>query len=217
MKTLCLIALIAVTAGTAVRAQLNTNATPELLLLTHIYADGADFDGNVHTVIYRGNVCVSNADLKLTCLLLVADLPESGGHLNHVVAETNVVMNATDSKGQPVHVTSEKAVYNYSLQNGVTNETVTLTGSPRPQVVDARGLQSADVIVWDRANNSYHFSGNYYFGPNTNNVPAATNAPAANTNKLTATKIDLLPGTDTNYPPGSLDRAFPGGSGGRGF
>ena len=30
-----------------------------------------------------------------------------------------------------MHATGDKAVYDYSVQNGVTNETVTLTGNPQ--------------------------------------------------------------------------------------
>ena len=77
--------------------------------------------------------------MKLTCALLVADLPQSGGRLNHIVAETNVVIDAKDDEGQPIHATSDKTVYDYNVQNGVTNETVTLTGNPQPQVKTYQG------------------------------------------------------------------------------
>lgn len=210
MKTLCLIALIAATAGTAARAEPDTNAAPQLMRLTDIYADSAFFDGNARTATYRGHVRVINPDLKLSCGRLIADLPQSGGHLDHVVAETNVVIDAKDPKGEPVHVTASKAVYDYSVHNGVTNETVTLTGNPQPRVVDAQGIQSADVIVWNCASNSYSFSGNYHLAPNTNSALPETTAPAT-TNELTPTKLQLPPGADTNYPPGSLDLVPPSG------
>jgi hypothetical protein len=118
--------------------------------------------------------------MKLTCALLIADLPPSGGRVNHIVAETNVVMDAVDSKGQPVHATSAKAVYDFQVKDAVTNETVTLTGNPQPQVEIAQGTNTADVIVWDRANNGFHFSGNYHFSPNLNAAPANTNSPPKN-------------------------------------
>ena len=230
MKTLCLIALIAVTAGTAARAASSTNAPPQMRL-TDIYSDGSYYDGKTQKVTYHDNVRVIGSDMRLSCELLVADSPQSGGRLSHVVAETNVVFDATnvvvDSKnpiGRTVHVTGQKAVYDYSVQNGVTNEMITITGVPQPQAIIYQGAHietnTADVITWDRANNVLRFSGNQrlqIFTEELDTAPANTNAPAATTNKLTATKIDLLPGTDTNYPPGSLDRAFPGGSGGRGF
>ncbi len=219
MKTFCLIGLMAVTAGTAMRAQPDTNAAPQLLRVTDIHADSADIDGNGHTIIYHGNVRVIASDMKLTCALLTANLPPSGGRISHIVAETNVVIDAMDSKGQTLHATGDKAVYNYDAQNGVTNETVTLTGNPQPRVEDAQGTQTADVIVWDRANNGFHFTGNFHFEPKVNDAPAGTNAPPATTNEMTGAKINLPPGADTNYPPGTLDLVRPrGGSrGGPGF
>jgi lipopolysaccharide export system protein LptA len=212
MKTFCLIGLMAATAGTAVRAQPDTNAAPQLLRVTDIYSDSAYIDGNGHTVTYHDNVRVIASDMKLTCALLTANLPASGGRISHIVAETNVVIDVTDSKGQTTHATSDKAVYNYDVQNGVTNETVILTafaGNPQPRVEDAQGIQTADVITWDRANNGFRLSGNYHAEPKPSIAPAGTNAPPATTNALTGAKINLPPGADTNYPPGSLDLARP--------
>ena len=209
MKTLCLIATMAVTAGLVARAQSNTNNTPPSLRVTDIYSDSADFDGNEHTVTHRGNVRVIAPDLKLTCALLTADLPQSGGRLSHVVAETNVVLDAKDSKGQPIHATGDRAVYIYNVENGVTNDTVTLTaltGNPQPQVENAQGTIAADVIVWDRAGNIYHCFGNYHMVPHQGvGVATNTNSPPATTNESVAQKINLPPGADTNFPPGKLD------------
>jgi len=144
--------------------------------------------------------------MKLTCALLIADLPQSGGHVSHIVAETNVVIDAMDSKGQTMHATSDKAVYIYNVQDGVTNETVTLTGNPQPQVENAQGTMVADVIVWDRANNGYRFTGNYHMISHQSfGVAPETNSPPATTNELAAPKANLPPGADTNFPPGKLD------------
>jgi len=52
VKTFCLIALMAATAGPAARAQSGTNAAPPPPRVTHIDSDSADFDGNGHTVTY---------------------------------------------------------------------------------------------------------------------------------------------------------------------
>jgi len=211
MKTFCLIAVMAVAAGLAARAQSNTNAAPPLLRITDIYSDSADFDWLGHTATSRGNVRVIALDMNLTCMLLIADLPQSGGRLSHVVAETNVVLDAKDSKGQPIHATGDRAVYIYNVENGVTNETVTLTGNPQPQVIAYQGTfvstNRADIIIWDRANKGFHSTGNIHstYGP----VSAGTNALAVVTNELTATKINLPPGADTNFPPGKLDLVPP--------
>jgi lipopolysaccharide export system protein LptA len=210
VKTFCLIALMAATAGPAARAQSGTNAAPPPPRVTHIDSDSADFDGNGHTVTYCGHVHVSDPAMNLTCARLVADLPEAGGRPSRIVAETNVVIDSTDSKGQTTHVTGDQAVYIYNVQNGVTNETVTLTGNPQPQVKNAQGTMAADVITWDRANNGYRFTGNYHMVSDQNfSVMTDTNLPPANTNNLTTPKINSPPGADTNFPPGKLDLVAP--------
>jgi hypothetical protein len=84
------------------------------------------------------------------------------------------------------------------VQNGVTNETVTLTGNPQPQVKNAQGTMAADVITWDRENNGYRFIGNYHMVSDQNfSVMTDTNLPPANTNNLAA--------PNTNFPPGTID------------
>jgi hypothetical protein len=231
MRILCFIALVAATAAMAAHAGSNTNATRRLSL-TDIYSDDGYYAGKANTVTYRDNVRLIGPDMKLTCALLIADIPQSGGRLSHVVAQTNVVFDATnvvvdakDPKGRTVRVTSQKAVYDYSVQNGVTNETITLTGDPQPQALiyleTEIATNSADVIIWNRANDSLHFQGNQHLQMPIGKpglAPSGTNPPAA-TNESTAAKMQLPPEADTNFPPGSLDVVppqRPGGPGGRG-
>ena len=82
-------------------------------------------------MIYRDHVRVDSPDMKLRCEWLAADLPQAGGRVTNIVAETNVVIDATDDKGQKMHATGDKTVYVFAIQNGVTNETVTLTGNAK--------------------------------------------------------------------------------------
>jgi lipopolysaccharide export system protein LptA len=181
--------VIAVLGGLMVHAQTNPPGTPPAPRApTLIHADSADFDLNGHQGIYRGHVRVDDPQMKLTCAQLTSDLPESGGRPTHIVAETNVVIDFTDDKGQTNHATGDKAVYIYNVQNGVTNETVTLTGHPPPQVENAQGTQAGDVIVWNRANNKIHFD-NYHMisHQNLNGATADTNSPPAKTNFPTGT------------------------------
>jgi lipopolysaccharide export system protein LptA len=148
--------VFAVLGGLMVHAQTNTPGTqPTPRGPTRISSKSGDFDLAGHEATYRGHVRVDDPQMKLTCERLVADMPEAGEHPNHIVAETNVVIDFTDEKGQTNHVTGDKAVYLYSEQGGLTNETVTLTGNP--QMENAQGLQAGDVIVWDRVNNKIHF------------------------------------------------------------
>lgn len=157
-------------------------------------AGPADFDLSRHRVIYHDHVRVDDPAMKLTCERLTADLPDSGGRMTNIVAETNVVIDFTDDKGQTNHVTGEKAVYAYDVQNGVTNETVTLTG--QPELDNAQGKATGDVIVWNRTSNHLNISNpKMVFRQNLNGAAAGTNSPPA-TNR---------PAADTNFPPGKLD------------
>ena len=203
---------MAVTAGMTARAQSNTNAASQSPRVTHIDSASGFFDGNGHKAVYCGNVRVSDPDMKLACEWLVADLPQSGGHVSHIVAETNVVIDATDSKGRPVHATGEKAVWVYSVENGVTNETITLTGNPQavPQVIYFEGstvyTNAGDEIVWNPAKNSIRVIGFHATMQNANSATKTNTPPAINSS-----------GDDTNYPPGMLDLPPRGGRGGGGF
>jgi lipopolysaccharide transport protein LptA len=179
----------ALVAQTNTNAQLSVTATnkPETAprAPTRIDSDRVDFDTTARRAVYQGHVRVDDPQMKLTCAYLIADLPV-GGHVNHIVAETNVVIDFTDDKGQTNHATSDKAVYDYGVQNGVTNETVTLTG--HPEVENAQGTLTGEPIVWDRANN--HFSAvneTMIFRQNLDNTLLKTNPPAVKTNAPTGT------------------------------
>jgi lipopolysaccharide export system protein LptA len=212
MKTFSVIALLVVTASLTACAQSNTNAAPPAPRLLAIDSDSESIDGIGRTVAYRGNVRATDPDMKLTCELLVADLPRTGGRISHIVAETNVVIDATNSNGQAMHTTCDKAVYIFNVENGVTNETVTLTGNPQPRVIVPEGTNEADVIIWDRANNGLKFIGNQHVvGHESFSVGTdAKQRPAATTNESS--------GRITNSPPGTIenvDRIYRGSGGGR--
>ena len=129
---------------------------------TVITSDSADFDLNIpRRAIYRGHVLVVDPKVTLQCEWLVVDLPATGGHLQHVNAETNVVIDFIDEKGLTNHVTSAKAVYAYSQKGSVTNETVTFTGTPqeKPRVEYPDYTITSEPLIWDRAANRYSFFG----------------------------------------------------------
>ncbi|HEX5400586.1 MAG TPA: hypothetical protein VFY06_16185 [Verrucomicrobiae bacterium] len=227
MKTFCLIALVAATAAIAARAGSNTNVTSQLRV-TDIYSDGLYYEWSTRpvTATYHGHVRVLGPDMKLTCALLVADWPGSGGLLSHVVAETNVAFDATnvmvdakDPQGRTVHVTSQKAVYDYNVKDAVTNETITLTGDPQPQALVYQGTvittNKADVIIYDRVNNSLRLLGHQhmqlYEKPDT--APVDTNSSPAATNATNPPLPDPIPGTIDNIdrihnPPIPSQRGF---------
>ena len=196
-----LIGLITVAVAGSLRAQTNTNAVDEILALVttnapaskpqpprqlmRIESDSLDVDLTARKAAHHGHVRVDDPEMKLTCEDLTADLPQDGGQINHIVAETNVVIDVTDEKGQTMHATGDRMVYDYTVQNGTTNETVTLTGNP--ELENAQGKSTGDVIVWDRARNHLTISNpKMVFHQSISGATADTNSPSAKTNSPAA-------------------------------
>jgi lipopolysaccharide transport protein LptA len=179
VKFFCFIAILFVSLN--LRAQTNVPAAP-----TWIDSDSAVFDRDGHQATYRGHVRVRDPGMKLYCEWLVVDLPQAGGRVNHIVAETNVVIDLADEKGQTNHATSNRAVYDYAVQGLVTNETVTLTGNPK--IENSMGTQSGDMIIWDKVANKFHFTNP--IGIMRQNLNGATNVNP--------------PSANTNFPPGTI-------------
>lgn len=122
-----------------------------------ITSSSAEVDMIKRLAEYRGNVRVERQDMTLTCGWMLVSLPTDGGRLDRVVAETNVVIDFTDEGGQIYHVTSAKAVYDFKVENSVTNETVTFTGSPK--VETSQSIIESEPMVWDRVKNKFIFTG----------------------------------------------------------
>ena len=200
MKIICLVAL-AILCGLSAPAQTNTVKAVAPRPPTLIQSDGpADFDLTAHTVVYRDHVRVDDPEMKLRCDWLQADLPQAGGHVNHIIAATNVVIDTVDPSGKPMHATSDRAVYFYEVKNGATNETLTLTGNP--QVKNAYGPQSGDVIVWDRARNQIHITNpKMSLEQNFDGMLAGTNSPPAKTNFPAGTIQNIDKNINTQASP----------------
>ena len=134
--------------------------------------------------IYLGAVRVNDPKMKLTSESLVADLPEAGmgqtNRPNHIVAETNVVIDFLNDSGEQTHATGQKAVYNFHVVDGATNEVLELTGNPRVELTN--GWMTAEVFVMDRATGKLRGRDNFHFHYLAQNQPSGgevkTNAPA---------------------------------------
>ena len=143
---------------------------------TEIFSDSGEFDLKTRVAVYFGNVRVVDPQMKLQCEMLTVVVPESGGRVDHIVAETNVVIDATDNEGHPVRATSQKAVYSYRVENSVTNELIELTGDPFVDSKSAKGY--AEKIVWDRAQNKVRMFKQRSVIIQQGTLGSATNAPA---------------------------------------
>jgi lipopolysaccharide transport protein LptA len=183
VKKLYLITLLGVLGGGWLPAQTNVTAVAEPSRApTLINSDRGDFDLTARKAFYYGHVYVDDPQMKLTSAQMIADLPQTGGHINHIVAETNVVIDFVDDKGATNHATSDKAVYDYNVQGTVTNETVTLTGHAK--VKNAQGWLMGEPIIWDRARNLIHATGQtMLINQNISDAMGGTNSAAAKTNK----------------------------------
>lgn len=115
-----------------------------------IHSEGPfQMDPNEHWITYQDHVSVTGNQWKMTCEWLMSDLPEHGQPTN-IVAQTNVVGDFIDFKNRKWHATGDKGVYAYHVQDGVTNETVTLTGNP-PEIQEGQdtNTMTGDAIIYD--------------------------------------------------------------------
>jgi lipopolysaccharide export system protein LptA len=205
VKIFYLIALLLVADHGLLSAQTNTHAaTQPTRSQTVITSTVVFFSNAARQVIYSGNVRVDDPQMKLTCEQLTADLPQSGGHINHLVALTNVVMDSVDEKGQTNHATSDMAIYDYHVQDGVTNETITLSGNAKAE--NAQVILYGEPILYNRATGSLTATNQHMIFRQTLNSPVVnTNAPVARTNVPTmAVQPTNLPAARTNFPPGTI-------------
>lgn len=120
---------------------------------THIYSDTVELAIKSRSAVYRGNVRLDDPRIQLTCEQLSADVPEAGGRVDQVVAETNVVIVVLDDEGRTNRAYADKAVYRYVVADSVTNEVVELSGDSQPRIERPEGTLYGDVIVWDRSGN----------------------------------------------------------------
>lgn len=144
-------------------------SSPSTNIETHIYSKIAVFEHGTRRVIYRGDVIVEDPRIHITCDLLTAQLPPEGKRIDSIIAETNVVMLVPD-KGTTNRATSDKAVYTFTVNAGVTNEIIELTGSPAIERPD--GTLTGTKITWDRAKDTVS-------ADNQHMTFRGTNAPSA--------------------------------------
>jgi lipopolysaccharide export system protein LptA len=167
-----------------------------------VNSDHFYYDGKARELVYYDNVVATNWEGQLTCGRLTILLPPEGstsGHPTNVRAETNVVIDFLKN-GETNHIESDKAVYAYGVANGVTNETITFTG--HAMGTNSQAAVTGEPLVWD--NVAGRFTGSNY-----KSIYHPKTEPANGTNNPTATKINLPPGADTNFPSGKLDLAPP--------
>lgn len=100
---------------------------------TRITSRTVSFDLKTRQAVYRGDVHVDDPRIDLICDFLTATISESGGRVDSLVAESNVVAVIT-TNNTVFTVTAAKANYNYRVSSTTTNQTLELTGTPEPRI-----------------------------------------------------------------------------------
>jgi lipopolysaccharide export system protein LptA len=100
---------------------------------------------------FVGGVYISHPQMAWACEDLTVYLPESGGRIEQIVAEQSVAFDLVDELGRKVKGRGERAVYRYSVVQGVTNNLMELTGSPVLETTN--GVFFSQRIILDLANN----------------------------------------------------------------
>jgi lipopolysaccharide export system protein LptA len=169
---------LAAGAGSVVWAQTNSVAPQPSQQEIGLHSDHFLFDGSARQLVYSDHVRATNAQGKLTCERLTIYLPPEGSvstRPTNAVAETNVVIDFVD-KGDTNHLTCDKAIYDYNVVNGLTNETFTFTGHATN--TSSKAWITGEPLVWDNvrgrfsgANFESHFKQPGGSGGGTNAAP----------------------------------------------
>ena len=128
-----------------------TNSVP--FTETDIISKRASFDMKTSTIIYQGDVRIKDPRMDLSCEVLTVKLaPEGGGKIESSIAETNVVIDFIDEKGQRIHATGGKVIYRYTVTPTSTNDVMELMDNPLLHTSEVDW--SGGVISFDRINNT---------------------------------------------------------------
>jgi len=154
-----------------------------------IHSDSGGFDMTNYRTFYQGHVRADEPRMHLISDWLTADLPRARDPDSRVVANTNVVVVLIDNKGQTNHATSDQAVYFMHVADGITNETVTLTGHAK--MWNDKFTVVGEPLVYDMVKQELVGGTNWEttFTHDALNGLGGTNSPGRKTNG-----IPLLPG-----------------------
>jgi lipopolysaccharide export system protein LptA len=110
--------------------------------------------------LFEGKVRFEHPQRRLSCDHLAVHSGEGDPKNERLVAEHSVDFDLMSADGQKVHGTCQKAVYNYGVMGGMTNDTVELTGSPVLQTTN--GTIQNSIIIMDRMQNKLMAPGRYH-------------------------------------------------------
>ena len=107
---------------------------------------------------FERKVRLEHPRMSLGCEDVQAQFPANETAPKTIVATTNVVFTLSEN-GQKMDGTCGKAVYNYQVRTGLTNDTIQLTEHPTVQTTN--GVFLNDIIIVDRRQNKIFAPGRY--------------------------------------------------------
>ena len=108
---------------------------------------------------FEGGVQVTHPQMQLSCQTAQLDFPHADNKTQRLIAREAVEFDLLDERGQKIHGTGQKAVYTYSVNAGLTNDSVELTGNP--MLTMTNGTFKNQVIILDRARGKLIAPGQY--------------------------------------------------------
>jgi lipopolysaccharide export system protein LptA len=117
---------------------------------TEILSDNLEWNMKASQQIRRGHVRIANPQYRMTCDVLIAEMPQlAEDKFQQGTAQGNVAIDWLDQKGQTNHAVADQAIYTYSVTNAVTNAWVELTGHAQVTWPNGTWLRG-EPIKWDR-------------------------------------------------------------------
>ncbi len=156
----------------------STNVPPGITNRIEIFSDSAEFLIETNVAIYTGNVRAFYADTRLTCDLLTLHVPKNGERPDYMVAERNVVIDTKDKGGKPMHAVGDKAVYTYSIESGVTNEVMVLSGDAFIRSENGSSMKG-DPVIWNLTKGTVNVISPHMIIQQTPKTAATNKSPAS--------------------------------------
>jgi lipopolysaccharide export system protein LptA len=133
----------------------------------------------VMVAMYRGNVRVNHPRWWTRSETLTCNIPVAGKRPESLILESNVFLFSLDAKNRTNTARGDRAVYAFKIVNGVTNETVVLTGKPA-QVDTPDSTIESDQITGDLATGTFDGGPNPRMTIKSSVLGNATNNPVVN-------------------------------------
>jgi lipopolysaccharide export system protein LptA len=130
-----------------------------------------------NTAYFEGGVRIIHPRLNWVCETMNVESSNPNSNVTMVAeqrVEFDLQSGTNTDKGQDIHGTCDRAVYNYAITPSGTNDTMTLTGNPILETTNS--VITNNIIVVDCANNKLMAPGRYRIYGTANASPIPTNS-----------------------------------------